>query len=216
MIKRNFLSSVCLMMLFGACAYGADHAVPKPVLDSPKTLQGRQTAVFAGGCFWCTEAVFELIKGVDTVVSGYAGGDKKTAHYQMVGSGATKHIESIQITYDPAKITYGQLLMVFFGAAHDPTQIDRQGPDSGKQYRSAIFYQTDDQKRIAEAYIQQLNEAKVFSKKIATEVLALPEFYPAESYHQDYVKHNPNEGYVVVNSIPKVKKTKALFPDLLK
>ena len=216
MIKRNFLSSVTLMMMFGVWACGADHTLPRPIIDSAITQQGKRTAVFAGGCFWCTEAVFELIKGVDTVVSGYAGGDKKTAHYQMVGSGATKHAESIQITYDPSKITYGQLLMVFFGAAHDPTQVDKQGPDWGRQYRSAIFYINDDQKKIAEAYIQQLNEAKVFSKKIATEVVPLPEFYPAEDYHQDYVKHNPNEGYVVVNSIPKIKKTKAMFPDLLK
>ena len=216
MLKGIFRTSILILAVLGVTACGADHALPKPILDSSKTLQGKQTAVFAGGCFWCTEAVFELIKGVDTVVSGYAGGDKKTAHYEMVGSGATSHAESIQITYDPAKITYGQLLMVFFGSAHDPTQKDRQGPDWGKQYRSAIFYSNEEQKKIAEAYIQQLNEAKVFSKKIATEVVALPAFYPAEDYHQDYVKQHPNEGYVMVNSIPKVKKTKALFADLLK
>ncbi len=194
----------------------AETALPDPLLDSPKSLQGKQSAVFAGGCFWCTEAVFELIRGVDTVISGYAGGDKKTAHYEMVGEGRTNHAESIQINYDASKISYGQLLKIFFGSAHDPTQVNRQGPDSGRQYRSAIFYVNEEQKKIAEAYIAQLTDAHVFSKKIATEVVALPAFYPAEGYHQDFVKLNPNHPYVLVNSVPKVQKTKAMFKDWIK
>ena len=194
----------------------AETALPDPLLDSPKSLQGKQSAVFAGGCFWCTEAVFELIRGVDTVISGYAGGDKKTAHYEMVGEGRTNHAESIQINYDASKISYGQLLKIFFGSAHDPTQVNRQGPDSGRQYRSAIFYVNEEQKKIAEAYIAQLTEAHVFSKKNATEVAALPAFYPAEGYHQDFVKLNPNHPYVLVNSVPKVQKTKAMFKDWIK
>ena len=216
-LLQNIVRSVGLLAVahsFLAC--GADRPLPKPAIDAAKSAQGKQVAVFAGGCFWCTEAVFELIRGVDSVISGYAGGDKKSANYQAVGSGSTKHAESIQITYDPSKVTYGELLMVFFGSAHDPTQLDRQGPDYGKQYRSAIFYSNDEQKRIAEAYIKQLEEAKIFPRKIVTQVGPLSEFFVAEGYHQDYVKNNPGNGYVIVNSIPKVKKTKALFPDLLK
>jgi methionine-S-sulfoxide reductase len=155
------------------------------------TAKGGQTAVFAGGCFWCTEAVFEQLAGVDKVVSGYAGGDAATAHYEIVGSGKTNHAESIEVTYDPARISYGTLLKVFFSVAHDPTQLNRQGPDYGRQYRSAIFYKDDEQKRIAEAYIKQLNEAEVFKKPIVTEVTALPHFYPAEAYHQHFVKLHP-------------------------
>ena len=214
-MKSNLIL-VASFLILGAVGLQAADALPDPLIDSPKTLQGKQTAVFAGGCFWCTEAVFELIRGVDTVVSGYAGGDKKTAHYEMVGEGRTNHAESIQITYDAGKITYGQLLKVFFGSAHDPTQVNRQGPDSGKQYRSAIFYKNEEQKNIAESYIKQLNEAHVFKKPIATEVSSLPTFYPAEAYHQDFVKLHPDHGYVIVNSVPKVQKTKAMFKDWIK
>ena len=213
---RSSLILFLSFLILGTAGLQAADSLPDPSIDSPKTLQGKQTAVFAGGCFWCTEAVFELIRGVDTVVSGYAGGDKKTAHYEMVGEGRTNHAESIQITYDAAKITYGQLLKVFFGSAHDPTQVNRQGPDSGRQYRSAIFYNSEEQRNIAESYIKQLNEAHVFKKPIATEVASLPTFYPAEAYHQDFVKLHPDHGYVIVNSVPKVQKTKAMFKDWIK
>ncbi len=189
--------------------------LPNPAIDIP-AAKGKQTAVLAGGCFWCTEAVFEHVTGVEKVISGYAGGDAEGAHYEIVGSGRTNHAESIEVTFDPNKITYGQILKIFFSVAHDPTQKDRQGPDWGRQYRSAIFYKNPDQKRIAEAYVKQLNDAKVFSAPIATEIAKLPSFYAAEDYHQDFVKHNPRHRYVVVNSIPKVEKLKKEFPQLYK
>lgn len=202
-------------VLFLSAMYGA--TIPTPAVDiDPTASKGLQTAVFAGGCFWCTEAVFEQLSGVSTVVSGYAGGDARSAHYDMVGAGKTEHAESIEITFDPAKISYGKLLTVFFSVAHDPTQVDRQGPDYGRQYRSAIFYRDADQKRVAEAYIKQLNEAKAFSKPIATQVTMLKAFYPAEEYHQDFVKRNPGHPYVVANALPKLSKLKKQFPDLLK
>lgn len=202
-------------ILFLSAMYGA--TIPAPAVDiDPTASKGTQTAVFAGGCFWCTEAVFEQLTGVSTVVSGYAGGDARSAHYDMVGAGKTEHAESIEITFDPAKISYGKLLTVFFSVAHDPTQVDRQGPDYGRQYRSAIFYRDADQKRVAEAYIKQLNEAKAFSKPIATQVTMLKAFYPAEEYHQDFVKRNPGHPYVVANALPKLSKLKKQFPDLLK
>ena len=201
--------------LFLTAIYGA--TIPAPSSDiEPSTTKGTQTAVFAGGCFWCTEAVFEQLAGVDTVVSGYAGGDARTAHYEMVGSGKTEHAESIEITFDPAKISFGKLLMVFFAVAHDPTQLNRQGPDYGPQYRSAVFYRDAEQKRVTEAYIKQLTEANAFKKPIATKVTMLKTFYPAEDYHQDFVKRNPNHPYVVENSLPKLSKLKKQFPELLK
>lgn len=201
--------------LFYAALYGS--AIPAPAVDiDPAGTKGSQKAVFAGGCFWCTEAVFEQLAGVRTVVSGYAGGDARDAHYEMVGSGKTGHAEAIEITFDPAKISFGKLLMVFFAVAHDPTQVNRQGPDYGPQYRSAIFYRDAEQKRVAEAYMKQLADAKVFSKPIATQVTPLKAFFPAEDYHQDYVKHNPNNPYVVVNSLPKLSKLKKEYPELLK
>jgi peptide-methionine (S)-S-oxide reductase len=202
--------------LFFAFTLGAVH-LPDPAVDTDRSaIKGKQTAVLAGGCFWCTEAVFELFAGVEKVVSGYSGGDAKTAHYEIVGSGATDHAESIEITFDPAKITYGQILKIFFSVAHDPTQLNRQGPDYGRQYRSAIFYNSPEQQHIAEAYIQQLGEAKVFKSRIVTQVVPLNAFYPAEGYHQDYVKHNPANPYVVANSVPKIKKAKEEFPTMLK
>jgi peptide-methionine (S)-S-oxide reductase len=192
-------------------------SLPNPTIDIERSsAKGKQIAVFAGGCFWCTEAVFEQIAGIDSVISGYAGGDKKSAHYEIVSAGHTDHAESIQIKFDPARISYGQLLKIFFSVAHDPTQLNRQGPDYGKQYRSAIFYTDPEQKRIAEAYIKQLEEAKVFNKPIVTQVTELKGFYPAEEYHQDFVKRNPNHPYVVVNAIPKIQKTRKEFPELLK
>ncbi len=188
---------------------------PDPVVNSAKP-SGDQTAVLAGGCFWCTEAVFEQLAGVKKVISGFAGGTADSAQYETVSAGRTNHAESIQITYDPSKITYGQLLKVFFSVAHDPTTKDRQGPDWGHQYRSAIFYSNADQKRVAEDYIKQLNEAGVLKKPIVTEVSELKGFYAAEEYHQDFVKRHPSHPYVVVNSLPKLDKLKKMYPELLK
>jgi len=197
-------------------AYSKDvPSLPDPGIDVPAT-KGTQTAVFAGGCFWCTEAVFEQLKGVNSVVSGYAGGSKESAKYNLVSGGGTQHAESIEIKFDPSQITYGQLLKVFFEVAHDPTTLNRQGPDYGTQYRSAIFYVNDEQRRVAEAYIKQLTDAKSFDKPIVTKISQLPAFYPAEDYHQDFVKHNPMHPYVVVNARPKLKKLKDHFPELLK
>jgi peptide-methionine (S)-S-oxide reductase len=190
---------------------------PDPALDMDRSVtRGKRSAVLAGGCFWCTEAVFEQLIGVEKVVSGYAGGKPEMAHYNIVSSGKTEHVESIQITFDPSKISYGQLLKVFFSVAHDPTQLNRQGPDYGRQYRSAIFYADPEQKQIAEAYIQQLQQAKVFSKPIVTEVTELKGFYPAEEYHQDFVKRNPTNPYVVANALAKIEKTRKGFPSLVK
>jgi peptide-methionine (S)-S-oxide reductase len=192
-------------------------SIPDPAIDVERPEgKTKQIAVFAGGCFWCTEAVFEQIAGVDKVISGYAGGDKKSAHYEIVSAGRTDHAESIQITFDPARISYGQLLKIFFSVAHDPTQLNMQGPDHGRQYRSAIFYADPQQKRVAEAYIKQLDDAKAFHKPIVTQVNELKAFYPAEEYHQDFVKRNPDHPYVVVNAIPKIQKTRKEFPALVK
>jgi peptide-methionine (S)-S-oxide reductase len=210
-------SVVTSFVLAASFAFGGAVHLPDPAVDSAKTTgKGTQTAVLAGGCFWCTEAVFEQVAGVEKVISGYSGGTAATAHYQLVGSGATGHAESIEITFDPSKITYGQLLKIFFSVAHDPTQLDKQGPDWGHQYRSEIFYANDEQKKIAQAYIKQLTEAKVFKDPIVTLVEPLKAFYPAEAYHQDYVKNHPNEPYVVVNSRPKLLKLKQEFGPQLK
>jgi peptide-methionine (S)-S-oxide reductase len=168
--------------------------IPEPALDAPlASAKGEQTAVLAGGCFWGVEAVFEHVKGVTDVNSGYSGGSAATAQYEKVGTGETGHAESVRITYDPSQISYGQLLKVFFSVAHDPTQLNRQGPDSGTQYRSAIFYSNDEQKHIAQAYIDQLNRAKIFARPIVTQVAALQSFNEAEGYHQDYLAHPPDE-----------------------
>ncbi len=194
----------------------AANPLPDPAVDVKGTETGSQMAVVAGGCFWCTEAVFEHVQGVTKVISGYAGGDAASAHYETVSAGKTTHAESIEITFDPARITYGQLLKVFFSVAHDPTQKNRQGPDYGKQYRSAIFYKGPEQKRVAEAYIAQLTEAKSFSHPIVTEVGELKAFFPAEEYHQDFVKRNPYHPYVMANALPKLEKLKKQFPLLYK
>ncbi len=185
---------------------------PDPKVDAP--LAGKPdkaTAVLAGGCFWCTEAVFEIMEGVEDVVSGYSGGTKETAKYDIVSSGRTGHAEAILITYDPSKVSYGQLLKIFFAVAHDPTTLNRQGYDVGPQYRSAIFYVNDEQKKIAEAYIKQLDEAKVFKNPIVTQLAPLDKFYTAEAYHQNYSAHNKTS-YVVNVSDPKVEKLKKQFP----
>jgi peptide-methionine (S)-S-oxide reductase len=177
---------------------------------------GPQTAVLAGGCFWGVEAVFEHLKGVTNVVSGFAGGDRSTAHYETVSTGRTGHAESVQITYDPQQITYGEILKVYFAIAHDPTELNRQGPDYGTQYRSAIFYANDDQKKVAEAYIQQLDAAGVFKHKIVTEVAPLKGFYPAESYHQHYLQSHMDQPYIVYNDLPKLEALKKQYPQMCK
>jgi len=181
-----------------------------PLASSPST----QKAVFAGGCFWGTQAVFERVKGVVHTTVGYAGGSAATATYDQVTTETTGHAESVEVVYDPSKITYGQLLRIFFSVAHDPTQLNRQGPDVGTSYRSAIFYLTDDQKRIANAYIAQLDAAKVFPGKIVTEVTSLKGFYRAEDYHQDYALHNPENPYILVCDRPRIESLQQQFPDL--
>src|SRR5947207_5721997 len=176
--------------------------LPLPAVDIPATsVKGPQTAVFAGGCFWGVEAVFRHVKGVKRAVSGYAGGMLVKPTYEQVGTGKTGHAESVEVTYDPAQVSYGQLLAVFFSVAHDPTQVDRQGPDYGPQYRSAIFYTNDEQKRVAEGYIAQLDKAKAFKAPIVTQVAKLPAFWPAEDYHQNYLALHPTQPYIVFNDL---------------
>jgi len=190
-------------------------ALPNPVVDAP-AAKGDQVAVFAGGCFWGVEAVFEHVNGVKQASSGYAGGSAMSAKYPMVSSGMTSHAEVVKVVYDPGKVSYGQLLKVFFSVAHDPTQLNRQGPDTGPQYRSEIFYGNASQKKAATAYIAQLNAARVFAKPIVTRVGPLKAFYPAEAYHQDYARLNPDDAYIVRNDAPKVVHLKQLFPALYK
>jgi peptide-methionine (S)-S-oxide reductase len=201
-----------LVALFAAL--GAAHAAVPPFAgDAPKpAAAGEATAVLAGGCFWGVDAVYKHVKGVKGVVSGYSGGSARTASYMLVGTGTTGHAEAVQITYDPAQIAYTDLLQVFFSVAHDPTELNRQGPDVGPQYRSAIFYANAQQKEQAERYIAQLNAAKVFRKPIATEVAALDKFYPAEDYHQNYLALHPNQPYIVYNDLPKLEALKKEFP----
>lgn len=198
---------------------GANAAAKMPIpvakVDQPAaSTSGKETAVFAGGCFWGTQAVFERVKGVIHTTAGYAGGSAATATYDQVTTETTGHAESVEVIYDPSKITYGQLLRIFFSVAHDPTQLNRQGNDVGASYRSAIFYSNDEQKRIANAYISQLDDAKVFSGKIVTDVTPLKGFYRAEDYHQDYALHNPGNPYIQVCDRPKIEALKQQFPDL--
>ncbi len=208
--------SLCLVISLAVFSASAAE-FPAPAVDIPAAEgKGKATAVLAGGCFWGVEAVFERLKGVSQVVSGFAGGDKSTAHYEIVSSGRTGHAESVKITYDPSKISYGQLLEVYFAVAHNPTEINRQGPDHGTQYRSAIFYSTDEQKRVAEAYIDQLNKARIFSGPIVTQVTPLSGFYDAEEYHQHFLDRNPDNPYIVFNDLPKLKRLQQQFPELLK
>jgi len=203
------------MVILAFQAEGA--AFPDPAVDEPRAPAGTlKRAVLAGGCFWCTEAVFEHVGGVVKVISGYSGGARETANYEAVSTGRTGHAEAIEITYDASKITYGMLLRVFFEIAHDPTQRNRQGPDVGPQYRSAIFALSPEQKRIAQAYIQQLEAARVFPRKIVTEVNDFKAFYEAEGYHQDYCARNPANRYIQLNAQPKVDKLKVRRPELLK
>jgi peptide-methionine (S)-S-oxide reductase len=190
-------------------------APPDPVVDdSLAATSGKQTVVLSGGCFWGIQLVYEHVKGVVSATSGYSGGTTKSPSYEMVSSGRTGHAESVKIVYDPSKITFGQLLKVFFSVAHDPTELNRQGPDEGTQYRSAIFYGDADQQRIARAYIDQLDQAKVFSHKIVTQLSPVGEFYQAEGYHQDYAIHNRMNPYIMINDLPKVDNLRKQLPDL--
>ena len=212
----QILSLIPVVVTLACNVATATVTIPDPVVDAPlAATKGEQTAVLAGGCFWGIEAVFEHVKGVIDVKSGYCGGDAKTAHYEMVSSDKTGHAEAVSIKYDPSQISYGQLLKVFFSVAHDPTELNRQGPDTGTQYRSAIFYTNDDQKRIARAYIDQLNQAKVFGDPVVTEVASSP-FYAAEAYHQDYAAHHPDQPYIVRYDLPKVANLRKQFPNLYK
>jgi peptide-methionine (S)-S-oxide reductase len=211
-----FLLFLVLIAGTVACTAGnaAGVAIPGPGVDAAKAAKsGEQTAVVAGGCFWGIQAVFQHVKGVVSATSGYSGGDAKTAQYEIVSTGETGHAESVKITYDPAQVRYGELLRVFFSVAHDPTQLNRQGPDDGTQYRSVIFYGNDEQKKIAEAYIAQLDKAKVFPRAIVTQVVPLKAFYPAEAYHQDYATLHPDQSYIVYNDAPKVAHLRQQFPE---
>ncbi len=188
--------------------------IAAPALDNPKVAGPPQTAVLAGGCFWGVQGVFEHVRGVSKVIAGYAGGEKATAQYETVSSGTTGHAESVKITFDPAEISYGQILQIAFSVVHDPTELNRQGPDVGTQYRSAVFYADDSQKRIAEAYIGQLDKSRAFARPIVTRVDKLKGFYAAEDYHQDYLVHNPNAPYIAFVDMPKVENFKRTFPEL--
>jgi len=194
---------------------GTAAPVPAPTVDAPRaSAPAKQTAVIAGGCFWGIQAVFQHVKGVISATSGYSGGTKKNPDYELVSSGTTGHAESVQVVFDPSQVTYGELLRVFFSVAHDPTEMNRQGPDEGTQYRSVIFYTSDEEKHIAEAYIAQLDAAKTFPHRIVTQVVPLQAFYPAESYHQDYAALHPDQPYIYFNDAPKVDHLKQEFPDL--
>jgi peptide-methionine (S)-S-oxide reductase len=204
------------VLLLACCAVAAPNTpIPPAKVDtSPASAPGKQTAVFAGGCFWGTQAVFERVKGVLETTVGYSGGSAKTATYDQVTTETTGHAESVEVVYDPSRLTYGELLRIFFSVAHDPTQLNRQGPDVGTSYRSAIFYSTPDQKRIADAYIAQLDAAKVFPGRIVTEVTPLKGFYRAEEYHQDFAIKNPTNNYIEICDLPKITALKQQFPEL--
>jgi len=193
----------------------AKAAFPQPAVDSPlASSKAQETAVVAGGCFWGIQAVFAHVKGVISSTSGYSGGAADSAHYDEVSTGITGHAESVKIVFDPSKISYGQLLMIFFAVGHNPTELNRQGPDYGTQYRSSIFYSSDEQKKIAEAYIAQLDGAKIYSQPIVTKIVPLHGFYPAEDYHQDYLKNHTYEPYIMINDLPKLTNLKKEFPSL--
>jgi peptide-methionine (S)-S-oxide reductase len=213
---RAFLTVLAMPLIVAwSATVRAESAVvlPNPAVDAPAE-SGLQTVVFAGGCFWGVQGVFQHVKGVKQAVSGYAGGTKTSPSYEQVSTGATGHAESVQVTYDPREVSYGQLLKVFFSVAHDPTQLNRQGPDVGTQYRSAIFFANDEQKRVAQAYVDQLGRAGAFKRQIVTQLAPLTAFFPAEGYHQDFMVNHPNHMYIVINDLPKVDNLKKLFPDI--
>ena len=209
-----FLVLLCIAAVVYSRAATAPVALPNPAVDDTPAASGQQTAVLAGGCFWGIQGVFEHVKGVVSVSAGYSGGAAATANYETVSEGQSGHAESVEITYDPARISYGQLLKVFFSVAHDPTELNRQGPDTGTQYRSAIFYGNENQQRIARAYIDQLNRAKVFPQAIVTQVTPLKGFYRAEAYHQDYLIMHPDNPYIMINDLPKIAHLHQQLPDL--
>jgi peptide-methionine (S)-S-oxide reductase len=225
-IRVDFLRNCAVLILaplvlaFGLTWWATPSAaeiarvVPSPLVDEAAPAASTEVAVLAGGCFWGVQGVFQHVEGVAAAISGYAGGARDTAHYPMVGSGTTGHAESVRIIFDPRRLTYGRILQIYFSVAHDPTELDRQGPDTGSQYRSAIFPQTPEQARIAQAYIAQLNQAKVFSSPIVTVVEPGKEFYPAEAYHQDYLTLHPAQAYIAINDLPKVAALERLFPEL--
>jgi peptide-methionine (S)-S-oxide reductase len=212
--------SALVVALSAACALPgsspratASASIPGPALDEPASGGTSETAVLAGGCFWGVQGVYQHVKGVSSAVSGYAGGDASTAHYETVGTGTTGHAESVRITFDPNQVSYGQLLHIFFAVVTDPTQVNRQGPDVGEQYRSAIFPQNDVQKKVADAYIAQLNQAKVFNAPVVTRTESSSGFFPAEDYHQDYLNSNPTAPYIAANDMPKLDALKQTFPE---
>jgi peptide-methionine (S)-S-oxide reductase len=215
-IMNRLIAAVIMPIAMAAFASSsAATPLPDPAVDIPLAkAAGAQTAVLAGGCFWGVEGVFEHVRGVIRVVSGYSGGQADTASYRQVSSGRTGHAESVQISYDPARVSYGQLLKVFFSVAHDPTELNRQGPDTGSQYRSAIFYANADQKRVADLYVSQLQKARAFPRPIVTQVVPLKAFYDAEGYHQDYLARHPDQPYIVINDLPKIANLKRQLPSL--
>lgn len=219
-MKKNLSTLLTLALSFGAVLLlwntaNARENFPDPPTETPGAPGSTRTAVLAGGCFWGMEGVFEQLKGVMDVTSGYSGGEAQTARYKIVSAGTTEHAESIRVTFDPSSISYGELLKVFFSVAHDPTQLNYQGPDIGRHYRSAIFYTGEQQKRIAEEYIRMLERSRIFKKPIVTQVVPLEKFYPAEDYHQDFMDRNPNHPYIVYWDVPKVEHLKKAFPEIL-
>jgi peptide-methionine (S)-S-oxide reductase len=211
-------AALALAVFFFVHRSGADavnKVIPRPAVDAPAgQAPGVETAVLAGGCFWGLQGMFEHVRGVTKVVAGYSGGAKETAHYEMVSTERTGHAESVEITFDPKQISYGQLLQLYFAVAHDPTELDRQGPDSGSSYRSEIFFSSPAQERVARAYVAQLAQQKVFDAPIVTKIEPLKGFYPAEGYHQDFLVHNPHYPYIVFNDLPKIAALKRLYPEL--
>src|SRR5262245_61234563 len=214
-VPAAVLAAVALFWFYARAGGSAAVAIPAPAAEVPRAAApGRQTVVLAGGCFWGVEAVFRHVKGVTEATSGYAGGSAATATYDLVSEGNTGHAESVRVTFDPAQVSLGQLLQVFFSVAHDPTEVNRQGPDTGTQYRSAIFVSGPAQRRVVDAYIAQLERAKLFPRRIATEVVPLQAFYPAEAYHQNYAALHPRNPYIMINDAPKVAHLRELFPTL--
>jgi peptide-methionine (S)-S-oxide reductase len=214
---RHYSGWLAILVFAAGAVLTAGAPFPDAKLDAPlSATHGKETAVLAGGCFWGMQGLFERVRGVKKAVAGFAGGDKSTAHYEMVSTGRTGHAESIEITYDPAVITYGQILKIFFAVAHDPTEWNRQGPDTGTQYRSAIFYMNDEQKRIAQAYISQLDAAHVFPRPIVTQVVPYTGFYAAEAYHQHFLDKHPDNPYIVYNDLPKLEALKKELPQFCK
>ncbi len=217
LMLKQALVAVAIVAFGVSCranAESVDKRIPAPSVDTPVVEATKpQVAVFAGGCFWGLQGMFQHVRGVTKVVAGYSGGEKATAHYEMVGTETTGHAESVEITFDPKQVSYGQLLQLFFSVAHDPTQLDRQGPDRGPSYRSEIFFGSPTQERVARAYVKQLTEAKAFAAPIVTKIEPLKAFYAAEDYHQDYLIHHPSQPYIVFNDQPKIEALKKVYPE---